>query len=69
MAPIFWIIGFLILGVLFWRAARGNGNHARQRQKAASAADLARENYRLRHVLAQLSVENHALKNSPPEYW
>jgi len=69
MAPILWIIGFLMIGVLMWRASRGNARHGRQRRIAASASELARENYRLRHVLAQLSVENHALKNSPPEYW
>ncbi len=69
MAPIFWIIGLAVLGVLFWRAVRGNGNHDKQRRKAESAADLARENYRLRHVLAQLTLENHALKNSTHDYW
>ncbi|MEI9992786.1 MAG: hypothetical protein WDM86_22480 [Rhizomicrobium sp.] len=69
MAPIFWIIGFLAIGLLMWRASRGNASHGRRRRVAESASELARENYRLRHVLAQLSVENHALKNSPPEYW
>jgi len=69
MAPIFWIIGFLVIALLMWRVNKGNVSHGKRRRDAASTSELARENYRLRHVLAQLSVENHALKNTPPEYW
>jgi len=69
MAPIFWIVGLLVLGVLFWRTMRGNVRHDSRRRDAAATADLEQENLRLRHVLAQLSVENHALKNSLPKYW
>ncbi|MEI9993823.1 MAG: hypothetical protein WDM91_04455 [Rhizomicrobium sp.] len=69
MTPLYWIVGLIAIVVLFWQAKKGNGTHARRQKHADSAATLERENLRLRHVLAELTVENHALKYRPPDYW
>ncbi len=69
MAPIYWIVGLIVVCALFWQAQKGNRRHSSRQRHAESAANLERENYRLRHVLAELSMENHTLKSRPPDYW
>ena len=69
MPPIFWIIGIAVIGILFWRASRGNGKRTKSQQRAVTQRELARENYRLRHVLAEISVENYSLKYPSSEHW
>jgi hypothetical protein len=69
MLPIYWIIAFAAIGILFWRAVRSNRKRAKKQQQAVTVSELSNENYRLRHVLAQVSMENHALKYTPPDYW
>ncbi len=63
MAPVYWIIGLIVIAALFWLASRANGHRGGHARQGDSARDLAQENYRLRHVLAQLAVENHDLKS------
>ena len=69
MPPIYWIIALAVIGMLFWRAVRSNRKRAKKQQHAVAVSELSKENYRLRHVLAQVSMENHALKYTPPDYW
>ncbi len=69
MAPIDWIIGFAVICLLFWYANRSNRKRGAVKRRASVQIDLERENYRLRHVLAQMSVENHALRYTPPDRW
>jgi hypothetical protein len=69
MPAIYWIIGIALIGVFFWLAVRSNGKRARSRQHSDTEQDLARENYRLRHVLAEMSMENYSLRYTPPDPW
>ena len=69
MAPIYWIIAVVIAGILFWYASKGNRKLAKSKRRVLVTMDLARENQRLRHVLAHTSVENYALKYPPPDNW
>jgi hypothetical protein len=69
MPPIYWITAFAVIGILFWRAVRSNRKRAKKQQQAVTVSELSKENYRLRHVLAQVALENHALKYTPPDYW
>lgn len=68
MPPIYWIVGLVLFSFLFWQVLKNNGKRGKPRRRA-HAAKLAQENYRLRHVLAQLSVENYALKSAPHDRW
>ncbi len=69
MAPIYWIVGLVVITLLFWWASRGNGRHLGHKRRLGAATELVQENHRLRHVLAQMAVENHELKNSKTLYW
>ena len=70
MPPIYWIIGLIAFGILFWRTLKSNGMRGKTKTgRHVETTELARENYRLRHVLAQMSVENYALKCRPPDHW
>ncbi len=69
MTPFYWIIGLFAIATLIWLANRANGRHGSRKHRGRADRDMADENYRLRHVLAQLAVENHELKNSPSRYW
>jgi len=69
MDPFYWIVGLLVIATLFWFAHKSNGRYGGLKRRAGAARELADENYRLRHVLAQLAVENHELKNSSSKYW
>jgi len=53
--PIYLIIGLISIAVLFWLITRSNRNFGNARRWK----DLARENYHLRHVVAELSMERH----------
>ena len=69
MASVYLFVGFVVLVLLFWWAMRSNKVPSKAQRRAQLTTDLARENHRLRHVLAELSVENHALKYAPPDNW
>ena len=59
MSSIGLAIGLILIGLSLWLFGHyRNIEHARQLKK------LAKENYRLRHVVAELTLENHALSNS-----
>jgi hypothetical protein len=55
MTPIYWVIGFTAILVLYWLVAKSNGKHVRTRH----STEVARENDHLRHVIAELSMEKH----------
>ena len=74
MPPFYWIIGFVAVAVLLWTAHRSNQKQTQRKSRhrstaEAEAIELERENLRLRHVLAELSMDNHALRYTPPDYW
>ena len=69
MPPIYWIIGIMIVAGFFWSALKSNKKRARVRLLASSATELARENDRLRHVLAEMTLDNHALRGKVPGRW
>lgn len=69
MPPIYLIIGIVVVGVLFWQTLRANKKRAKVRSLANATAELIQENRRLRHVLAEMSLDNHALKYRQPERW
>jgi hypothetical protein len=69
MLPTYWIAGFALIGMFFWLAKRSNGKRARKQRHTDAERELARENYRLRHVLAEMSMENYSLKCTPPDPW
>lgn len=59
MSPIYWISGLVAICVLRWLLRRNNRNF----REARNSKDLARENQRLRHVVAELTMDKH-----DPEY-
>jgi len=67
MSSVYWILSLALLSLLFWQVVKTNGKRGKPRRRATR--DLAEENHRLRHVLAQLSVENYALKSARHDRW
>jgi hypothetical protein len=55
MSPIYWISGLAVICVLRWLLKRNNRNF----RDARNSKELARENQRLRHVVAELSMDKH----------
>jgi len=56
------VIGFFVAGVLLWSTNRSRA-HSRR------ANELAKENYRLRYVVAELSMDKHSLNGSFSGRW
>ena len=58
MASTYLTIGFIAVVLLGWIVSRSNGKRGRVQR----AADLARENYHLRHVVTELSMDKYEPK-------
>ena len=59
MASTYWTIGFLAIVLLCWVVGRSDRN----RGQARRPKDLARENYRLRHVITELAMDKYEPKS------
>ncbi|HEY5336746.1 MAG TPA: hypothetical protein VIJ85_00955 [Rhizomicrobium sp.] len=63
MLPIYWIMAFVLIGILFWRANKGNKARAAALQRIDATTQLTEENQNLRHALAQMSMEVYSVKS------
>ena len=63
MHPIYWIVAFALIGIIFWRANKGNKVRAAALQRTDMTTQMAEENQNRRHALAQLSMEVYSAKS------